>query len=160
MIRESICTAVLLIAVRACIAQTAKAGMPDTFVIARHSFIDIGPPFDFYDLTQVKSNSDGLSVERALVTPRGQSCTQPATVESKTVTLHEAMADLLQGRNPCAIPENELRRELKRRGNYPVFSGENVTMQMNCGGRPRRFRMDILDRDLFDSAPNTPANTS
>lgn len=134
--------------------------MPDTLVIARHSFIDVGPPFDFYDLTQVKSSEDGLSVERVSVTPTGQSCIQPATVKDESVTLHETMAELLANKNPCAISEKDLHRELKRRKKHPVFSGMNVTMQVNCNGRERHLRMDVLDRDLFDSAPNTPANTS
>jgi len=134
--------------------------MPRSLIIARHSFIDVGPPFDFYELIQVKTAGDSLSVEDVLVTPTGQSCMQPATVESKTATLHESMSDLLFGRNPCAIPERDLHREQKRRKHYLVFSGADVTMQVRCGDKDRLLRMDILDRDLFDSAPHTPANTS
>jgi len=54
----------------------------------------------------------------------------------------------------------ELHRELKRCKKCLTFSGVNVTMQVSCKGRDRQLRMDILDRDIFDSAPHTPANTS
>lgn len=161
MIRKSIQVAgIFLIVCGFCSAQSAKVGIPDSLVIARHSFIDVGPPFDFYELIHVRSDGEGLSVERVLVTPPGQACWNPATVESETVQIHETMADLLAGRNPCAIPEKELHRELKRCKKCLTFSGVNVTMQVSCKGQDRQLRMDILDRDMIDSAPNTPANTS
>jgi TonB family protein len=143
-----------------CAAQGAKVGMPDRLVIARHTFFDFGPPFDYYELIQVKSEGDALDVERVLVTPPGQACLQPAKVESEIGVLHKTMENLLAGRTPCAIPENELRRELKRCKNCLTFSGVNITMQLNCGGRERQLHMDILDRDMFDSSPHTPTNTS
>jgi TonB family protein len=134
--------------------------MPDDLVIARRSFIDIGPPFDFYEVIKVQSSEDGLRVERVLLTPPGQACVQPATVESETVTLHKSMNEFLANKNPCAIPEKDLYRELKRCKKCLVFSGVNVTMEALCGNQDRLIRMDILDRNLFDSAPNTPENTS
>ncbi len=143
-----------------CAAQSTNVRMPGSLVIARHSFIDVGPPFDFYELIRVKSDGADLSVERVLVTPPGQACWNPATVESETVKIHETMADLLAGKNPCAIPEKELHRELKRCKKCLTFSGVNVTMQVSCGGNDRQLRMDILDRDLFDPRPQTPENTS
>jgi hypothetical protein len=33
-------------------------------------------------------------------------------------------------------------------------------MEIKCGGKERRIRMDILDRDMFDPAPATPEHTS
>lgn len=143
-----------------CPAQRANVGMPDSLVIARHSFIDIGPPFDSYEVIRVKSDGSGLAVERALVTPLGPTCGPMATVEVVSGELRERMSDLLGGKNPCNIPEKELHRELKRCKHCLTFSGVNVTMQANCGGKLRQLRMDILDRDLFDSAPHTPENTS
>jgi TonB family protein len=134
--------------------------MPDSLVIARHTFFDFGPPFHYYELIRAKSIDDGLAVERVLVTPPGQACVQPATVEFETGTLHKTMADLLAGRTPCAIPEKDLHRELKRCKKCLTFSGVIVTMQVSCGGKDRQLRMDIRDRDLFDSAPHTPENTS
>ena len=134
--------------------------MPDSLVIARHTFFDTGPPFDFYELIQAKSDGYGLAVERVLVTPPGQACMQPATVESENAKLHETMADMLAGKNPCTIPEKELHHELKRCKHRLTFSGVNVTMQVSCGGKERQLRMDILDRDLFDPKPQTPENTS
>jgi TonB family protein len=134
--------------------------MPDNLVIARHTFFDVGPPFDFYELIHVKSDGDGLSVERVLVTPPGQACWNPATIESKAVILHKTMKDLLANKNPCTIPERELHRELKRCKKCLTFSGVNITMQVSCGGKDRQLHMDILDKDLFDSRPQTPENTS
>ena len=144
-----------------CAAQNRNTGLPDSLVIARHSFIDVGPPFDFYEVIRVNSEGDGLAVERELVTPLGPACGPLATVEISTGTLHESMSGLLGSRNPCNIPDRELHRELKRcKHCMPAFSGVNVTMQVSCGGNLRQLRMDILDRDLFDPAPHTPENTS
>lgn len=143
-----------------CVGQSASVGMPDSLVIARHTFFDFGPPFNYYELIQVKSDGNGLSVQRALATPAGQACIQPATVESETGRLQETMATLLAAKNPCAISEKELHRELKRCKRCLTFSGVIVMMQVSCAGKERRLRMDILDRDLFDPNPYTPENTS
>ncbi|MGA2051301.1 MAG: energy transducer TonB, partial [Terracidiphilus sp.] len=143
-----------------CAAQSGNVGMPDSLVIARDTFWDFGPPFNYYDLIQIKNDSQGLAVDQVLVTPHGQACMQPATVEERTVILHKTMTDLLQGRNPCAIPEKELHREQKRCKKCLVFSGVNVMMQVACGGADRKLRMDILDRDIYDRRTQTPSNTS
>jgi TonB family protein len=143
------------------ISETPKSPIPYEISIAVHTFFDFGPPFDFYELLNVVKSSDNeLSVERALVTPHGLACVQPATVESKTITIHKSMTEFLGGKNPCAIPEKELHRELKRCKTCIAFSGSNVTMQARCGGRDRQLKMSVLDRDWFDSTPNTPQNTS
>jgi len=144
-----------------CFGQKEKSAQPDSVVIARHTFFDFGPPFDFYELIRVKGGGDTLSVERALITPHGLTCVlQPATVEYESKTLHKAMTDLLAGKNPCTIPERDLHRELKRCKKCLTFSGANVTMEASCGNTLRQLRMDVLDRDMFDSAPHTPENTS
>jgi hypothetical protein len=85
---------------------------------------------------------------------------QPATIEEQSVVLHKIMSELLEGRNPCAIPEKDLHREVKRCKNCQVFSGVNVTMQASCGAKDRQLRMDILDRDIYDTRTPTPTNTS
>jgi hypothetical protein len=41
-----------------------------------------------------------------------------------------------------------------------VFSGANITMRAPCGAQSRLIRSDILDRDMFAAAPNTPEHTS
>jgi len=142
------------------LAQKGNVDFPEKLVIAQHSFIDVGLPNDFYELIQLVPATDGVSAERILITPEGQACLQPAKVETRTAVLHESMSALLEDKNPCAIPEKELRRELKRCKKCQSFSGMNVTMEANCGGVSRRIRMDVLDRDLFDPKPNTPENTS
>ena len=142
------------------VAQKGNVDFPGKIVIAQHSFIDVGLPNDFYELIQLIPAAEGVSVERVLVTPEGQACLQPAKVEARTAVLQKSMGELLENKNPCVIPEKELRRELKRCKKCLTFSGMNVTMEATCGGVSRRIRMDILDRDLFDANPNTPENTS
>jgi hypothetical protein len=161
MIRKSFqCTVFVLLLCGMSEAQSGIVGMPDSIVIARNTFWDFGPPFDYYDLIQIKNDTEGLALDQVLVTPSGGSCIQPAIVEERAVILHKTMVDLLQGRNPCAIPEKELRRELKRCKKCLSNSGVNVTMQVGCGGTDRKLRMDILDRDIYDRRTQTPSNTS
>lgn len=143
-----------------CFAQTGSSTFPEKLVIAQHSFIDVGPPNDFYELIQIEPSADGVAVERTLITPEGQACIQPATVETRLVTLHQTFPAFLEGKNPCAIPEKELHKEVKRCKKCLVFSGINVKMQATCGGKQREIRMEILDRDMFDAHANTPEETS
>jgi TonB family protein len=143
-----------------CGAQTGQSAMPERLTIARHTFFDFGPPNDYYEVIQVATAGNGLSVQRALVTPAGDACFQPAKLEMSSGVVSGTMEELLASRNPCAIPERDLHREQKRCKKCLVFSGVDVTMQMSCGASDRQIRMDILDRDLFDSAPGTPKNTS
>jgi hypothetical protein len=141
-------------------AQSKSAAMPESLVIARDAFWDIGPPFNYYDLIQITKTPDGLSLDQVLVTPHGQACLQPATVEERSVVLHRTMSELLEGRNPCAIPEKNLHREIKRCKRCLVFSGIHVAMQASCGGIDRQLNTDVLDRDIYDSRTPTPENTS
>jgi len=144
----------------ACAAQTGSISIPDSLVIARDTFWDIGPPFNFYDLIQITKTADGLAVDQVLVTPHGQACVQPATVDERTVILNKTMSELLEGRNPCAIPEKDLHREKKRCKKCLVFSGVHLAMQATCGGTDRQISMDIMDRDIYDRRTQTPENTS
>ena len=143
-----------------CIVQGSRTPMPEKLVIARRTFFDFGPPNDFYELISVTRTQDGLTVERILVTPEGQACVQPAKVESRRAVLHEPMEEFLHGKNPCAIPQKDLHRELKRCKHCLTFSGVNVAMLASCVGKEQQIRMDILDRDLFDPRTATPENTS
>ena len=145
---------------KAASAQLPASGMPTQLTIARETFFDFGPPFNFYEIIKVTPDEDRLSIQRVLVTPPGIACVQPAKVELSSGILHESMAQLLRFKNPCAISEKQLRRERQRRKKSQVFSGMNVTMQMSCSGKDRQIRTDILDRDLFASSPGTPKNTS
>jgi hypothetical protein len=145
---------------RICSGQEKTPALPESIVIGEHSFIDFGPPTDFYELVRISPSTEGVFVERTLITPEGQACIQPATVETRTATLHKSLSELLEHENPCSIPKKDLNRELKRRKKYLVFSGSNVVMEASCGGEPRRIKMDILDRDMFDSRANTPEHTS
>ena len=150
----------LLIPAGICSAQKGNSAFPEKLVIAQHSFIDVGPPNDFYELIRIEPSANGVSVERTLITPEGQACLQPATVETRQATVHDSLPEFLQGKNPCSIPEKDLHKELKRCKECVVFSGVNVTMEATCGGKEREIRMDILDRDMFDAHADTPEETS
>ncbi len=65
----ALCSA--LIVVGACVAQERKnpAKFPTEVVIARDSFIDVGPPFNYYDLTFLRSEGENTDVERVSLTP-------------------------------------------------------------------------------------------
>jgi TonB family protein len=138
----------------------AAPPMPDHFVIARDSFFDFGPPFHYLELIFVRDTKNGSSIERILLTPEGHACVQPAKVEIASASTNKSPAALLGTTNPCAIPEKKLSRELKRRKHGLVFSGVNVVLQVQCGDHLRQIKSDILDRDIYAAAPDTPANTS
>lgn len=134
---------------------------PHQFVIGRHSFIDIGPPFDFYEVFIVLPDGHGSSaVERLTVTPHGNECFVPAKVETASASINQSTSALLGSMNPCKIPEKALRHEQKRRKEGLVFSGADVVMEVSCGNQVRLLRSDILDRDMFDATTKTPQYTS
>lgn len=153
----------ILIANGVCLAQKHRnqEPFPAEVVIGRDSFIDIGPPFDYYDLTFLVSKGDETHVERVSLTPPADACYPRAEIKVAHVVLHESLSSLLQATNPCSIPEKTLNAELKRRQKgRPVFSGMNISMQVQCANRTRVIRADILDRDIFDEHPNTPRYTA
>lgn len=131
------------------------------FEIGQHFFFDFGPPNDFYELFIVRSAGEKTAVQRISITPTGiNRCIAPTKVEAATALLDKSVAQLLGKENPCAIPERELRKELKRCKKCLVFSGAQVTMRVACGAQTRLIRSDVLDRDMFDPAPRTPEHTS
>lgn len=134
--------------------------MPDRFLLARHTFIDVGPPNDFYEIMSVRGTDSGTTIDRVTLTPAGDACIQSPTVETVSSAIPDTMSAVLEGRNPCAIPEKTLRRELKRREQGLVFSGAEISMHVQCGEKERVIRADVLDRDMFDSKATTPENTS
>jgi TonB family protein len=142
------------------VAQRSSSEFPSQLLIARHTFFDFGPPFDFYEVFTVDSGPNGLDVERALVSPAGDACFQPPTVEVRAATVHTSMSAVLKGQNPCDIPEKDLRKELKRCKHCSIFSGSDVTMHVSCRGKERAIRMDILDLDMFSPKATTPKQTS
>lgn len=140
--------------------RKAEAPMPTQFEIGRQTFFDFGPPFNYYELLLVHPAVGGSSIDRIILTPSADTCTQPAKIETKHVLTNDSIGTLLGSTNPCAIPEKELRRELKRCKKCLVFSGVIVRMRVQCGTQTRIIRSDILDKDMFDPAPNTPLHTS
>jgi hypothetical protein len=136
------------------------SSQPTQFELGRHTFFDFGPPSDFYEIFVVRPVAGATSIERITLTPPGDACLQPAKLEMASAVVAEPAGSLLGDTNPCAIPEKELRRELKRCKKCLVFSGANIAMQVQCGTKTRIIRSDILDRDMFDPAANTPEHTS
>jgi TonB family protein len=134
--------------------------LPDKFLIGRHTFIDVGPPNDFYEIIYVRGTANGTKVERVTLTPAGDACSQSATVEMAASFIPDPVSVVLEGHNPCAIPDKVLRKELTRRKHGLVFSGAEISMDVQCGGKERIIRADILDRDMFDPNAATPENTS
>jgi len=130
------------------------------FKIGRRTFFDFGPPFDFYEIYLIRTDGQSSAVERITLTPHGGSCMVPAKFERTAALVREPIVSLLEGKNPCAIPEKELRREMKRCKKCLVFSGAVTTMEVQCGPQDRVIRSLVLDKDWFDSAPGTPQNTS
>lgn len=138
----------------------ARAPLPEQFELGVHTFFDFGPPFDFYQLYVVRPTEHGTKVERLIFIPAGSKCLAPAKLETSWAFLPASVQELLENKNPCAIPDKDLKRELKRCKKCSVFSGSNVRIQVKCGGQTRLIRSDILDRDMFASNPHTPANTA
>jgi TonB family protein len=135
------------------------SSVPDRFLIARHTFIDVGPS-DFYEIISVHGTASGTTVDRITLTPAGDACIQPATVEIAASSIPNPLSEVLEGHNPCAISDKALRKELKRRKQGLVFSGAEISMHVQCGGKERIIRADVLDRDMFDPNAATPENTS
>ncbi len=160
--RLSVAICAFLALCSSALAQEAHVNsiQPNGFEIARHSFFDFGPPTDYYELFVVRPTASGASVERITLTPPSDSCSASAKLETASTSLSESVGALLGQSNPCSIPEKELHRELKRCKNCMVFSGAHVVMQVQCGSHIRLIRADILDKDMFDPAPNTPEHTS
>jgi len=155
--------ALALLIIGTCVAQEHRT--PDKFptevVIGRDSFIDIGPPFNYYDLTFLISGGGDTDVERVSLTPPADACYPRAEIKVARLVLHETLSSLLKTTNPCNIPEKTLRAELKRREKgSPVFSGMNVSIQVQCSGGTRVILADILDRDIFGDQTKTPQYTS
>jgi TonB family protein len=134
--------------------------LPDRFLIARHTFIDVGPPNDFYEIISVRGTGSGTTIERVTLTPVGDACIQSPTVEMVSSAIPGTVSVVLEGRNPCVIPEKALRKELKRRKEGLVFSGAEISMHVQCGRKEHIIRADVLDRDMFDPKAATPENTS
>ena len=154
--------AMLLVLSATCVSQKNKSEepIPTEIAIGRNSFIDVGPPFNYYDLTFLRSEGEKTDVERISLTPPADSCYPRAEIRVAHLSLDETLSHLLGGTNPCTIPERKLKAELKRRNKGLVFSGMNVAIQVACAAGPRIIRADILDRDIFDEHPNTPQYTA
>ena len=155
------CGLFALVTVSVAKSEKGSEPLPSRFIIGRDSFFDFGPPFHYFEVISVERNQNGARVSRILVTPLGDKCLQPAQLEWNTTFVPESVGTLLEGLNPCTIPEKALLREQKRCKHCLTFSGVDITMQLSCGTKERQTRMDILDRDMYDSGrAKTPEHTS
>lgn len=150
----------LLIGSAPAFTQSHKSDLPHSLVIARETYFDVGPPFNFYEVLTVDESKDGLAVERAILSPPGDACFQPPTVEIQSAKLQTSMASLLRDKNPCDIPEKVLNKEAKRCKHCLNFAGSNVTMHVSCQGKDRQIKTNVLEKDWFEKNPNTPQQTA
>lgn len=141
-------------------AQVDRSGFPTQVLMTRHTYFDFGPPFDYYEVLSLKDEGPSTGIQRILVTPAGSACIQPPTVESQVGKIGEPLAKVLQGKNPCDIPEKDLHKERKRCKHCLHFSGADVTMSVSCKDGDRQIRAELLDEELFERSAKTPQNTS
>lgn len=141
-------------------SATSSSDHPQELILAASSFIDIGPPFDYYSLYKLSAGIAGTDIEKVALTPPGDACLQPATTKVSKAHISQSIDEILKHRDPCLIPERELRREAKRCKRCLTFSGIHVQAQIACNGKPRSIRYEVLDRDLFATSPKTPVQTS
>jgi hypothetical protein len=132
--------------------------MPDSLEIGRHTFFDNGPE-NFYEIFLVRAANQVTSIQRITLSAPHQECELPEKIEIASATVSQSVESLLGSSNPCAIPEKELRRELKRCKHCLVFSYSDVTMQVRCGTQMRLIRADVLDRDWFGPRSDSRKNT-
>lgn len=140
-------------------AQSSEQVAQTRLVIGRETYFDFGPPFHYLELIQLQDEESGASVKRVLLTPEA-ACFQLATAEFKTSLMHESIEQLFAGVDPCGISAKQIKKELNRRKKALVFSGMNVSMQVQCKEGPRILSSAVLDRDIFASKPQTPRVTS
>jgi hypothetical protein len=124
---------------------------PSQLLLARRTYLDFGPPFNFYELFFIQALNGATRVERIRVTPAGDECTQPATVSVAVGRIEAPLAEVLGGANLCAIPEKNLHKELRLCKNCLAFSGADTLAQVQCGDQTRRIRTELLDKAFQSS---------
>lgn len=162
-VRRIVLAAGFLIATMAVAGDNPKkaADPIDRLVVARHTHFDFGPPYDYYEIYLVRTSGSGTSVARVTLTPAVAGCSQSAKVESSVGHLALVLPQLLEGRNPCAIPEKELRQESQRRKKEVDFTGSNVVLGVSCAGKSRNIQADVFDRRWLEkNAMNLGDQTS
>ncbi len=65
------------------------SSVPNRILITRHTFIDVGPANDFYEIISVRGTSAGTTVEKVTLTPAGDACIQSPTVEMAASVISE-----------------------------------------------------------------------
>jgi hypothetical protein len=140
--------------------RRAAAPQPDQFEIGRRTFWDFGPPFNYYDLFVVRPSGKGTTVERIILTPPANECFAPAKFEHASASMDVPPAELLGSVNPCAIPEQELKRKPKDCKHCARFSGADVAIRVRCGTEIRVIPSHVFEDYWFNSAAKPPRATS
>ncbi len=140
--------------------SSSTTPFPVELAVGRHTFFDFGPPFDYYEIFSVRPQGQETIIQRITLTPPGIPCLQAANLEVATATTQQTLADLLNGVNPCAIPEKALKKERKRCKNCLVFSGADATLAVTCGNKQRLLRSDFLVQDIFGPSSGRPQYAS
>jgi hypothetical protein len=73
------------------------SSVPDRFLIVRHTFIDVGPPNDFYEIISVHGTTSGTTVDRITRTPAGDASIQPAAVEIAASSIPNPVSEVFEG---------------------------------------------------------------
>lgn len=139
--------------------QEQTGAKPNELLIGRLSYIDIGPPFDYFDVIRVRDDGRGARVERVLLSPNG-GCFVPAKADFGSGEIRQSIAELMGGIDACHISDKQIERELKRRRKGSVFSGVNITMEFQCPSGPRVIASAVMGPDLYEAHPETPQLTS
>jgi TonB family protein len=141
-------------------AQQKSAPLPDEIIIGRHSFIDIGPPFDFYDVERIRRDGSAVLIEKVAMTPDPQMCFRSATVSVVRKKMIIKYEELLGGINPCDLSPKQAKRESKRKKHTLSFAGENSKVQYQCGEETRILTVNVHESDIFDTHWKTPTLTA
>jgi hypothetical protein len=82
-----------------CVAQRHRSQepFPADVVVGRDSFIDVGPPFNYYDLTFLRSEGEKTDVERISLTPPADTCYPRAEIAIAHVSLNEPLSGSFPG---------------------------------------------------------------
>ena len=132
---------------------------PDQFVVGQYTFFDVGPTI-YDEIFIVRPTNRGSSVEKITLSPSHDSCMRPAEIESASAITTETIEELLQHKNPCAIPEKELNKKRKKCKHCQVYSFATTAVQVQCGTKTRLIPSFIYEDYWFDKSVKAPDMTA
>jgi len=143
-------------------AQTSLAPAPSRFVVGQsiNSGYGMRRSCDYYELIAVGPNAAGSMVEQILLSPAADRCPRAIIGEVTRVSSPSSVYEFLEGKNPCAIAEQDLRRELNGCKNCARSANPTAILQLQCGTRPTRIRIYSVWVDPSEPGPRTSQRTS